>query len=67
MIQEKKRFLVDERGRKRAVVLPLREYQELLEDLEDLAVIAERRNEPTEPFETVKRRLESKWHITESR
>jgi hypothetical protein len=29
------------------VVLPIQEYQELLEDMEDLAALAERRDEPT--------------------
>ena len=57
---EKKRFLVDEKGRKTAVVIPIKEYQELLEDQEDLAIIAERRDEPSEPFEVVKRRLEDR-------
>ena len=55
------RFLVDENGRKKSVVLPIAEYQELLEDLTDLAVIAERKEEPSEPLEPVKHRLEEKW------
>lgn len=67
MAQEKKRFLIDNKGRKTAVVLPLKEYQELLEDLEDLAIIAERKEEPTEPFEAVKKRLGQKWRNTKSR
>ena len=33
----------------------------LLEDFEDLAIIAERKGEPAEPFEVVKKRLERKW------
>jgi hypothetical protein len=67
MAQEKIRFLVDERGRKQAVVLPIKEYQELLEDLASLALIAERRGEPSEPLEEVKRKLEAKWKSTESK
>lgn len=67
MAQAKRRFLVDEKGRKRAVVLPIREYQDLLEDLEDLAVIAERREEPAEPLEVVKKRLEEKWFTDEGK
>lgn len=35
------------RKNKRAVILPIEEYTELLEDLQDLAVIAERREEPS--------------------
>ncbi len=44
-------YLTDERGEKTAVVLPLADYDQLLEDLEDLAVVAERRDEPTIPHE----------------
>lgn len=44
-------YLTDERGQKTAVVLPLADYEKLLEDLDDLAVIAERRDEPTIPHQ----------------
>jgi hypothetical protein len=40
-------YLTDEHGAKTAVVLPIADYDKLLEDLEDLAVVAERRGEPT--------------------
>ena len=40
-------FLTDKDGNKTAVLLPIAEYEQLLEDLEDLASIAERRKEPT--------------------
>ena len=39
-------YITDAKGQKRAVILPLKEYEELLEDLSDLAVVAERRDEP---------------------
>ncbi len=39
-------YLTDEHGDRTAVVLPIREYEKLLEDLDDLAVVAERRGEP---------------------
>ena len=44
-------YLTDESGKKTAVVLPMEDYEELLEDLDDLAVIAERREEPGVPHE----------------
>ena len=47
----KAQYLVDETGQKTAVVLPVEEYEELLEDIHDLAVIAERKDEPTVDFE----------------
>ena len=50
-------YVTDENGRKTAVILPIEEFEELLEDLEDLAVLAERREEPTIPFDQVIDRL----------
>jgi len=47
------RFVTDQKGKKTSVILPLAEYEALLEDLDDLAVIAERANEPTVPLEQV--------------
>jgi len=44
-------YLTDERGERTAVVLPISDYQQLIEDLADLAVVAERRNEPTVPHD----------------
>ena len=67
MARERRRYVVDESGRKKSVLLPIREYQELLEDLKDLAVIAERKEEPVEPLEVVKKRLTAKWLSTRSR
>jgi hypothetical protein len=46
-------FVTDQNGEKTSVILPLAEYEALLEDLDDLAVIAERANEPTVPLEQV--------------
>ena len=40
-------YLTDEQGDRTAVVLPIGDYEKLLEDLEDLAMVAERREEPT--------------------
>ena len=56
-IQEQ--FLVDRNGKKTAVVLPVEDYERLLEDLHDLSVVAERRNELTISFDELKRRLQA--------
>ena len=40
-------YITDENGRKTAVILPIEAYTELLEDLSDLAAVAERRDEKT--------------------
>ncbi|MCY4485354.1 MAG: hypothetical protein OXC12_21000 [Spirochaetaceae bacterium] len=38
-------YVTDEQGRRKAVILPIEEYDELLEDIDDLAVAAVRRDE----------------------
>ncbi len=53
----KEQYIIDENGDKRAVVLDLEEYRELLEDIHDLAVIADRRDESTTGFDELKKRL----------
>lgn len=60
-------FVVSRKGQKTGVLLSLKEYNELLEDLHDLAIIAERKDEPSEPFDVVKKRLEHKWSNTGSK
>ena len=40
-------YVTDEQGRRKAVILPIEEYDELLEDIDDLAVAAVRRDEGT--------------------
>ena len=51
------RFVVDEQGNKESVIIPLQQYERLLEDLHDLAVVAERRAEEPVSFEDVRERL----------
>ena len=40
-------YVTNESGDKTAVILPINDFQELMEDIEDLAAVAERRDEPT--------------------
>ena len=47
MIKIHEDFVVDRKGNRKSVILPYREYEGLLEDLADLAVIAERRKDKT--------------------
>jgi len=51
------KFVVDSKGGKTGIVLSLKRYEKLLEDLYDLAVVAERRSESTISFAEMKRRL----------
>jgi hypothetical protein len=50
-------YVFDEKGRKTGVLLSLKQYEKLLEDLHDLAVVAERKREKAIPIEEMKRRL----------
>jgi PHD/YefM family antitoxin component YafN of YafNO toxin-antitoxin module len=52
-------YLMDDSGKRKFVVLTVKEYEELLEDLHDLAVIAARRHEPTMTLDEFKQRLEA--------
>ncbi len=53
------KYITDDTGSRTEVVLPIGEYEELLEDLHDLAVIAERRDEPTMSLDEVKEKLKA--------
>ncbi len=53
----REQYVVDSRGRKKGVLLSIEQYERLLEDLHDLAVVAERRDEKTISLEDLKRRL----------
>lgn len=55
MVQEQ--YVTDTKGKKLSVILSLERYQRLMEDLHDLAVVAERRNEQPISFVEMKRRL----------
>ena len=53
----REQYVVDSKGRKTGVLLSLEQYQRLLADLHDLAVVAERRDEKTISLKELKRRL----------
>ena len=53
----KPQYLVDESGHRTAVVIPVDDYEGLLEDIHDLAVIAERKDEPSTSFDEIKKKL----------
>jgi hypothetical protein len=50
-------YLTNEKGKKTAVVMPIEDYEKLREDMDDLAVIAERRDEETIPHGELKRSM----------
>lgn len=56
---KKLEYITDTHGKKTKVVLPIEDYQNLVEDLYDLAVVAGRKNERTISFDEVLKSLKS--------
>jgi hypothetical protein len=52
-------YLVDDSGKRTAVVIDLEEWGELWEDIYDVIVSESRKIEPTVPWETLKAEIES--------
>jgi PHD/YefM family antitoxin component YafN of YafNO toxin-antitoxin module len=50
-------YLTDEKGEKVAVVIPIADYEGLMEDVSDLACVAERRDEERISLEDLKKQL----------
>jgi PHD/YefM family antitoxin component YafN of YafNO toxin-antitoxin module len=55
LIQEQ--YIVDGNGNKTAVILSLELYEQMLEDIHDLAIVAERRSEASISLAEMKKRL----------
>jgi len=64
MATRQARYLLGAREKKKYVVLSLAQYKRLLEDLHDLAVVAERRNEI--PVSLAQMRRSRKHHRSHS-
>lgn len=52
-------YVINAAGQKSAVILPIDEFYQLLEDLEELAIVAERVDEPTISHEQLIERLKA--------
>ena len=57
-------YVIDANGEKKAVILSIEEYDELMEDLQDLAVLAERREEPNLPHADVIEELKRNGYLS---
>ena len=57
MTVQAEQYVVDGAGKRTAVILPIEQYERMLEDLHDLAVVAARRDEEPISLEEMKRRL----------
>lgn len=51
-------FVVDANRQRKGVLLTIEQYEKLMEDLHDLAIIAERREETPISLQELKRRLQ---------
>lgn len=56
-------FIVNEKGDKESVILSMNDYSRLLEELEDLATIAERQSEDTVPHAELISELKSDGYL----
>lgn len=50
-------FLTDKKGKKVAAVIPIKEYEELMEDLIDISACLEVKDEETIPWEQTKKEI----------
>ena len=53
----REQYIVDVNGNKTAVILSIEQYEQMLEDIHDLAIVAERRSEESISFAEMKKRL----------
>ena len=54
------RYVTDQKGKRTGVVISLKRYSRLMEDLHDLAVVAERRNEKPVTADDMMKRLQKR-------
>lgn len=50
-------YLTDDQGQKVAVVIPIADYEDMMEDVADLAAVAERRDDERISFAEIKKQL----------
>jgi PHD/YefM family antitoxin component YafN of YafNO toxin-antitoxin module len=50
-------YITNQKGKRTAVILPIKIYEQLMEDLHDLAIIAERKSEQPISLAEMKKRL----------
>jgi PHD/YefM family antitoxin component YafN of YafNO toxin-antitoxin module len=63
MMSKDVQFVTNAEGKRTAVILPIEEYEEMLEDLHLSRVARESRNEPRRPFTEVLEELRSAGEV----
>ncbi|MBW2345986.1 MAG: hypothetical protein JRF53_18715 [Deltaproteobacteria bacterium] len=56
-------YIVDKKGQKKSVILDIEEYEELLEDINSLALIADTKEGPKISFEDIRKRLKASGRL----
>jgi PHD/YefM family antitoxin component YafN of YafNO toxin-antitoxin module len=62
-MQKNVQFVVDTEGRRKAVILPVEEYEEMMEDLHMGSAARESKSEPRRSFEDVANELRAAGEI----
>jgi len=57
MTNLRERYVIDAKGKRTGVLLSVKQYEKLMDDLHDLAIVAERRTEKSVTVEELRRRL----------
>ncbi len=57
------RYVTNQKGKRTGVVLSLKRYARLMDDLHDLAIVAERKSEKPVSADELKRRLRQRGHL----
>lgn len=57
MEETKEQYVVNPKGKRVSVILPVERYDKLLQDVHGLAVVAERHNQKPISFDEMRRRL----------
>jgi hypothetical protein len=57
------RYVTDRKGKRTGIVLSLKRYARLMDDLHDLAIVAERKTEKPLSADELKRRLRQRGHL----
>ncbi|MFP4470003.1 MAG: hypothetical protein ACLFPE_04935 [Bacteroidales bacterium] len=53
-------YITDESGNKKALIIPIREFEDIIEDIEDIITAYQRKDEKKVSIEEVKKNLQSK-------
>ncbi len=56
-------FITDQKGNKEYVMLKFDDYRQLIEDYQDLAIVAERRDDERIPFEKLEKKLKASGRV----